>query len=248
MRRFADRSLKEPIAIIGPCISILGYFSPVGAIKAALLSGNSTDLPVPIFISQLALCVVSTAYGLGISDAPIYLTNGIGAILQVAWIIVWYYIAWVNKKVTHHPGVILMFSGAVLLSLIAAISRIPSDAVGTITVMLSVTLSFSPLAQIPRVVKSRKTMALPVSMSAMMLLGNIVWGIYGWIEANQVIAIPCLLGYELAIFQLLVSAWCMQLLPYELSFLEHIVDVGSDAEGRELLDSSGPIPRRLVVE
>ena len=234
---FADDRVREPLTIAGPLVSLLGYLSPIPSARAALFSGSTSDLPLPVFVSQLALCGVSAAYGLSISDHPIFVTNIVGLLFQLIWLGVWYYLRWssvrASKSGIDHPLIILLGSGILLGSCVSLISKvIPSELIGISTVVLSVALSLSPLAQLPRMVRSKRAAALPISMSVMMLLGNILWGVYGWVTSNRVITIPCLLGFEIAIFQLLVTAWCDDALPFELHFLQEMFAYG---EGSELI-------------
>lgn len=223
MRTFSSTALLEPLSLAGPVISILGYISPLPSVQSALQSGSAADLPFPMLASQLALCVVNAAYGSAIQNGPVLITNLIGIAFQLAWLAAWYYLRWrIMRHKQAHPGYFVISAVTTVVMLVAAIQRIDSDVIGTLSVVMSVVYTLSPLAQLGVVVRTRKTATIPMTMTSMMFLGNVCWGLYGWILANDVILLPCLLGFEISIFQIILYAWCKDQLPFELSFLGQI--------------------------
>ena len=223
MRSWASTDLLEPLSLAGPVISILGYISPLPSVQLAIQSGTASDLPFPMLASQLALCVVNAAYGSAIDNKPVLITNLIGIAFQLAWLAAWYYLRWrAMRQKQAHPGYFIVSAVTTVVMLVAAISRIESDLIGTLSVVMSVVYTISPLAQLGVVVRTKKTSTIPMTMTSMMFLGNVCWGLYGWILSNNVILLPCLLGFEISIFQIILYAWCKDQLPFELSFLGKI--------------------------
>jgi solute carrier family 50 (sugar transporter) len=220
MASYASNALLEPLSLIGPIISVLGFLAPLPSVEAALRSGTSSDLPLPILVSQLALCAVNSAYGSAIDNYPVLLTNLVGITCQLVWIACWYYLRWrVVRNKQAHPIYFILLGSTTVTMIVAVISRVDPEVIGTLSCVISICFSISPLSQLGVVVRTKRTQTIPLAMTTMMFLGNVCWGIYGWVLGNNVILLPCLLGFEISVFQLILYAWCKNLLPFELSFL-----------------------------
>jgi uncharacterized protein with PQ loop repeat len=96
------------------------------------------------------------------------------------------------------------------------------NTVGTIACILTLILCISPLTNLGVVIRTRNAASIPVAMTTVMLFSNIAWTMYGIVLEDRFIYLPSLFGFVIAVFQLLVTAWCSEVLFYDLSFLEWV--------------------------
>jgi uncharacterized protein with PQ loop repeat len=87
---------------------------------------------------------------------------------------------------------------------------------------LSFILSLSPLAQLPLIIRTKNSASVPLAMSGMMFLGNLCWGVYGYLLDIKVILIPCLLGLEISLLLVFINLWCSGHFPLDLTFLAEL--------------------------
>ncbi|EER14923.1 acetolactate synthase, putative, partial [Perkinsus marinus ATCC 50983] len=83
-------------------------------------------------------------------------------------------------------------------------------------------LSASPLARLGAVLESRNADAIPFPISLNMVVGNVLWAMFGFYVNDHVIFLPSVVGYTLGMTQILVILWCWGYLPYDLAFLKFI--------------------------
>jgi uncharacterized protein with PQ loop repeat len=229
MQNFTTVSMLSHLSLLGPIISFLSFISPLPSIQAALETGSAAELPFPIIACQLALCIVNAGYGSAIKNGPIVVTNILGIILQALWIVCWYYLRWkLGRNRIAHPLYFSLLGMTTIIMSVAAMANIDADVVGTLSVVINIMFTFSPMADLGQVVRTRKTSSIPPAIIAMMFLGNVCWGLYGWIIKNNVILLPNLLGFEMSVFLVIVYLWCHDKYPYELYFLTKLFPVNEE--------------------
>jgi uncharacterized protein with PQ loop repeat len=220
MKYFVSHEILGLVELVGPALSVGGYLAPVQTVVLAVKRSNLKDLPLPVFVSQLSLCIVSIAYGLKIANQPILLTNILGACVQICWLSCWYLVKWrQGGRRAMHPALFTVMLGLFLSGVASVMAHLDEDVIGLLSLGLSFTFSFSPLAQLPMIIRTRSSASVPLAMSGMMFLGNLCWGVYGYLLGISVIFIPCLVGLEIAVFLIVVNLWCAGFLPLDLAFL-----------------------------
>ncbi|KAF4667263.1 hypothetical protein FOL47_003665 [Perkinsus chesapeaki] len=105
---------------------------------------------------------------------------------------------------------------------LTVLSIIPTRIVGFAMCLQGIILSASPLARLGAVLDSRNADSIPLPISLNMVLGNVLWGMFGFYVNDHVIFLPSVVGYTLGVVQILVIMWCWGYLPYDLSFLKCI--------------------------
>jgi uncharacterized protein with PQ loop repeat len=218
---FVTYDLVDLLKMLGPLISIVGYVTPLQAVRSALVTKNSSDLPLPVLMSQLGLCTVSVAYGITIRNLPVIVTNSIGAVFQLTWLSAWYFIQWsVKRQTSFHPCYFVFLSFSVVFGLVQILSYSPLNLIALTSMIFSFILSLSPLSQLPKIMKSKDCSSIPLPMAVMMFLGNSIWGVYGWILGLNVILVPCLLGFEVSLLLILVNLWTIGTPGVNMEFLQ----------------------------
>ncbi|KAF4696643.1 hypothetical protein FOZ60_016653 [Perkinsus olseni] len=102
------------------------------------------------------------------------------------------------------------------------LSIIPTRVVGFAMCLQGIILSASPLARLGAVLDSRNADSIPLPISLNMVLGNMLWSMFGFYVNDHVIFLPSVVGYTLGVTQIVVIMWCWGYLPYDLSFLKCI--------------------------
>ncbi|KAF4751180.1 hypothetical protein FOZ62_008120 [Perkinsus olseni] len=106
------------------------------------------------------------------------------------------------------------------------LSIIPTRVVGFAMCLQGIILSASPLARLGAVLGSRNADSIPLPISLNMVLGNMLWSMFGFYVNDHVIFLPSVVGYTLGVTQIVVIMWCWGYLPYDLSFLKCIFSRG----------------------
>ena len=200
-----SEELVRVAEVAGPAISIGGYLAPAQTVFRRTQSGDP-PLPMPVFASQLALCIVSIAYGLQLGNIPIVLTNSTGARLQVVWLsgcLLARTRSAVMAVIAGCGGLGVSVAGSLILT-----RFFPETVLGVLSLLLSFVFCLSPLSQVRLIVQSRNCSSIPLAMSGTMFLGNLVWGMYGYLLAINVVLIPCLLGLQVSLLLVLLNLWC----------------------------------------
>eukprot|EP00922_Rhytidocystis_sp_ex-Travisia-forbesii_P041099 GHVS01061335.1.p1 GENE.GHVS01061335.1~~GHVS01061335.1.p1 ORF type:complete len:514 (-),score=118.29 GHVS01061335.1:1949-3406(-) len=91
-----------------------------------------------------------------------------------------------------------------------------AETVGVACTISNLMLFSVPLSSTGTMIRNRSSDSLPMAMNLMMILCSVVWGIYGYLLKDAVVYVPSLIGYLMALFQLLVVLWCRGLLPKQI--------------------------------
>ena len=223
-------TLMKFLAILCPLLSISTYISPIGSVIHMMKNHDESNFPIEVIAAQTVNNIACAAYGLQINDEPFFLSSFVGLAFQFIWLTMWFWV--IYKRPTRPPMIFnmnrmnpILFSitlGTVLSTSIFTLTLLNRDINGTACVVLSFLLGISPLAKLGSVIRQKDTSSIPVVMSAVMLITNVVWAMYGVILEDNYIVIPSVFGFVICVFQLIVAAWCNQLLFYDLTFLEWI--------------------------
>lgn len=220
-------TLMNFLAILCPLLSISTYLSPIGSVVSMVKNHDDSNFPIEVIAAQTANNVACAAYGLQIADEPFFLSSFVGLAFQFVWLTMWFWV--VTRRSDRrlvcnlnrmNPVLFSISLGSFLSSSIFALTLVDKDFNGSICVALTFLLGISPLAKLGSVIRQRDTSSIPIPMSAVMLLTNVAWAMYGVILEDNYIVIPSVFGFVICVFQLIVAAWCNHFLFYDLTFLE----------------------------
>lgn len=206
-----------------PILSVLGYASPIFSVKTMLSTSDRSDFPLTVILAQAAQGLAGAAYGIHINDGPFFFSSLLGLCFQLCWIQAWYICLRRSRDIAL-PSVmfflilITIFAVAVLLQVVLLSTAL----VGYISCLSALLLCVSPLANLGIIVRSRNSASIPIVMSVVMLLGNAGWTSYGLLKEDVFVYLPSVFGFFMTSFQLIVTAWCAGMLPYDLAFLQAI--------------------------
>eukprot|EP00922_Rhytidocystis_sp_ex-Travisia-forbesii_P041100 GHVS01061336.1.p1 GENE.GHVS01061336.1~~GHVS01061336.1.p1 ORF type:complete len:586 (-),score=138.66 GHVS01061336.1:1961-3718(-) len=107
----------------------------------------------------------------------------------------------------------LMTFSCCISSLLYFSSWFGAEIVGIACTISNLMLFSVPMSSMGTIIRNRNSDSLPMAMLLMMILCSAVWGVYGYLLKDPVVYVPSLIGYMMAMFQLLIVLWCRGLLP-----------------------------------
>ncbi len=218
--------LVQFLELICPLLSIAGYISPIPSVVSMVKNSDVSDFPAQVIFAQMIQNVAALGYGILIDNQPFLLSALIGIGFQVLWLAVWYAVGRRRTKIKiwrkTNPFVAVMMSILLIGSITKSLTFLPNESVGFIACVLTLVLCVSPLSSLGVVIRTRNSASIPVTMTAVMMIANIAWTMYGILLEDRYVYLPSLFGFVITVFQLIVTAWCSGLLFYELAFLQWI--------------------------
>ena len=223
--RFEKSTLMWILEKLCPTLSIFCYISPAVSVVAMIRNSDDSEFPIAVLLAQAAQNVVCVSYGFLIDNDPFIISSAVGLSFQVIWMTAWYIVfrrrARERKiwRILYPPiwGLLLALSLMVLTYILTYVDK---DIVGSLSVCLTLVLCISPLAKLGVVIRTRNSASIPIVMSLVMLAANISWAMYGMLIEDSYVFLPSLFGLVIAVFQLIVTAWCSDYLFYDLTFLQ----------------------------
>lgn len=187
------------LAYLAPASSLACFFAPLSSVRAVEAAQSTGDLPALTFVSLEVMTAIWCTYGVLRDDWAVITPNVIGAVLAAYFLKV--FDAFSPKtgpraaelKRTYTAGIVVL-----TLLLLDVVFDDPARAVrvvGTSGAALSMIFAASPLTALPSVVRNRTPDAIPLSTSAMVLISNVLWTMYGlWVANDSSIWVPNLFG------------------------------------------------------
>eukprot|EP00270_Netrium_digitus_P002465 TRINITY_DN12792_c0_g1_i1.p1 TRINITY_DN12792_c0_g1~~TRINITY_DN12792_c0_g1_i1.p1 ORF type:complete len:267 (+),score=55.05 TRINITY_DN12792_c0_g1_i1:167-967(+) len=206
-----NKTVKLLLGIIGN-VAALGLFTaPIKTILRIIQTRDTEDFSSLPYISALFNCLLWTFYGLpGLMTSQIFVVtiNGLGAVLESFYIIVFLMIG--NKQVKFRTAmltaaVVGTFAAAavgVLVGLKSIHER--GRIIGIFADILCVAMYGSPLGVLKLVIETKSVEYMPFFLSLNTFLSGAAWTAYALYVMDNYILIPNALGVVLGAIQLLV--------------------------------------------
>eukprot|EP00922_Rhytidocystis_sp_ex-Travisia-forbesii_P045214 GHVS01067391.1.p1 GENE.GHVS01067391.1~~GHVS01067391.1.p1 ORF type:complete len:638 (+),score=68.35 GHVS01067391.1:308-2221(+) len=110
----------------------------------------------------------------------------------------------------------LMTCACCISGLLYSSSLLGAETVGIACTISNLMLFSVPLSSLGTMIRSRNSDSLPLAMLLMMVLCSAAWGVYGYLLKDAVVYVPSLIGYLMALFQLIIVLWCRGVLPKQI--------------------------------
>ncbi|KAK9735478.1 hypothetical protein RND81_04G208100 [Saponaria officinalis] len=206
-----DLSLSFIVGLIGNVISLLVFASPIGTFKRILVKKSTANYKSSPYISTLLSTSLWTFYGLLKPGGTLIVTiNGVGAILQLIYIILFIVFAPKDKKIKSIIALAMLnigFAGVVIaVTLLAIHGSLRITVVGVVCAVLTIGMYASPLTAIRTVIKMRSVEYMPLFLSLFMFLNAGVWSAYSFLVKDFFMGIPNGVGFVLGLGQLILYA------------------------------------------
>ncbi|XP_058100216.1 bidirectional sugar transporter SWEET3b-like [Magnolia sinica] len=205
--------LRLAIGVMGNAASLLLYAAPILTFKRVIRKGSTEEFSCVPYIIALCNCLLYTWYGLpivsvGWENFPIISINGIGILLEISFIFIYFWFTSIRGKKLVSLAVALVaivFSAIVLVSTFALHDhRHRKMLVGCFGLVASVSMYGSPLVAVRQVIVTKSVEYMPFNLSLFSFLASTLWMIYGLLQHDLFLASPSLLGSPLGILQLVL--------------------------------------------
>ncbi|KAF8037003.1 hypothetical protein BT93_B0045 [Corymbia citriodora subsp. variegata] len=196
--------------LLGNIVSFITFLAPLptfyGIYKRKSTQGFQS---IPYMVSLLSAMLL-LYYGLVKKDTLLISINGIGCVIEAAYMAAYLVYASKNDRMLTLKlflSMNVLGYGAVLsttffLSKGANRARI----IGWICMAFSIGVFAAPLCILRKVIKTRSVEFMPITLSFFLTLGAIVWFFYGFLHKDYFIAVPNVLGFVLGGVQMVLYA------------------------------------------
>lgn len=172
-------------------------------------SGSTENVPLLPFVTTFLNCMMWASYGILKDDATIVPVNVIGMLLQLVYILCFFfYCKHKGKEVTS-----VLYGAIVSVALYLYLMYYVTDETQRLTnlgfacVFFTVAMQASPLAAVAKVVRTKSTESMPFLFSFMMVIVSFLWLCYGTAVEDVNIQVPNASGVLLGLIQL--SLFCI---------------------------------------
>ncbi|XP_031097165.1 bidirectional sugar transporter N3-like [Ipomoea triloba] len=194
--------------ILGNIISITVFLIPTSTFIRIYKEKSTMGFHSLPYVIALLSSLLWMYYAFLVKNANLLITiNSVGIVTETIYITV--FIIYAAKKARNHAlkELILSIGGFVatfLVSWFVFSGNVRISVVGWICVAFSLGVFASPLSVVLQVIRTKSVEFLPFYLSFFLALNAIMWGGYGAILKDLRIALPNVLGFMLALVQILL--------------------------------------------
>ena len=200
---------------LAPVASILGCSSPYPTVRRIQREGRVGNLPLLPYTIMIINSLLYLAYGLLLHEIRIWLGNAVGLLLGM-----YYFRSYlpfvptermlvVGKSSSPLPGTLQqhvqaigMAVGFVIMSILLASRESAAQLIGTVGMVVCVSLFASPLSVIRVVLETKNSRCIPLPFTMAMTINCFLWTVFGLWQANDAnIYIPNGLGLIFSLAQ-----------------------------------------------
>lgn len=237
--------LQMLLSCVCPGTTMLLFVSPIPIVIESLKKLDVTTLPVPAFQAQAVCNILTMAYGLRIRNKVVLGNNSFGLFFQVMYLSSSHFVKSGNRHWMWHS---MLLQTVCCFSLYLSVVACSIDTLGQFITIFNVMLFAVPLSKLAAILKTKNCSALPTAMTVIATAANFFWTLYGLLIEDVYVLVPCLLGFVLCLFQVLVILWCANQLPFDLGFIllpcrqsKNMLPVDSSTEPKKI----APAPHSL---
>lgn len=195
--------LKGIIATSGSICSILQFLVGMLVCRKYIQNGTTGDASPITFIACFLSSCLWLLYGLVISDLSVILVNSVGAVLQLAYVIVFYFYCLKKTLVLKQMSAALVILTLVFVYLgYEKNPEVAKSRIGFVCVIMTIFFFAAPLTSLAHVIQIKSAESLPFPIILMTFVTSVQWLIYGIILKDPYMQIPNILGTILSLFQL----------------------------------------------
>ncbi|KAJ4705880.1 Bidirectional sugar transporter SWEET [Melia azedarach] len=205
--------LRLAVGIMGNAASLLLYAAPILTFSRVIKKKSTEEYSCIPYIIALLNCLFYTWYGLPIvscrwENFPVVTINGLGVLLEISFILVYYLFAPTRGKMkvaaTLIPVILVFCITAVISALAFHDHHNRKVFVGSIALVASIAMYGSPLVVVKQVIKTKSVEFMPFYLSFFSFLTSSLWMAYGLLSHDLFLTSPNLVGSPLGILQLVL--------------------------------------------
>lgn len=200
--------LKLVCGWIGAALALFFFISPiVPFIKLIKHQVKLNTIPIIMLICSVLNCVFWFSYGLYINEYPVWVCNGVGALISSIWIIIyWVFFAelkWIPAII--YNLIYINIIGELYYIIHIIVGREGNSVIGWIAMGVNILMYAAPGAKVIQLFKTSNLDLLPIYSSICCVVNSTFWFIYGLTISDFTIIVPNVLGVAFAILQII--AW-----------------------------------------
>ncbi|KAL6850120.1 hypothetical protein ACP4OV_020747 [Aristida adscensionis] len=206
-------TVRVAVGILGNAASMLLYAAPILTFRRVAKKGSVEEFSCVPYILALFNCLLYTWYGLpvvssGWENITVSTINGLGIILELAFISIYIWFAPREKKrfalQMVAPVLTLFGLTAFLSSFWLHTHRMRKVFVGSIGLVASISMYSSPMVAARQVIATKSVEFMPFYLSLFSFLSSALWMIYGLLGNDLFIASPNFIGVPMGVLQLVL--------------------------------------------
>nr|QHT64204.1 sugar efflux transporter 3a [Litchi chinensis] len=205
--------LHLAIGVMGNAASLLLFTAPILTFSRVIRKKSTEEFSCIPYIISLFNCFIYSWYGLPIvsyrwENFPLVTINGLGILLEVSFIIIYFWFATARGKMKVAAVLIPVM---LVFCITAAISAFVFHDhhhrkvfVGTVGLVASITMYGSPLVVVRQVIRTKSVEFMPFYLSLFSFMASTLWMIYGLLSRDMFLATPNIIATPLGLLQLIV--------------------------------------------
>ncbi|XP_065060187.1 sugar transporter SWEET1-like [Rhopilema esculentum] len=185
----------------------LGFFS-TGAltclkIRRQMSVGDVNAIP---FVMTALNCILNSGYGVVVDDATLFFVNGIGALMHLVYIAVFF--MYLDDTSAKKKYIKIIGAAAAVLAAASFFIAYKSqycnqkDNLGVTCNIVTILMFASPLSTLGKVIRTKSTSSISFPLSFMVVLVSVSWLSYGLLLGDIYVQIPNYIGAALGVIQL----------------------------------------------
>lgn len=195
--------LSNFLGWIGATISTLFYISPsLQFYKLWKKKIKYNEINSLILIVNYFSCIIWLIYGYSIKCIQIEVSNGIGAIVNLAWS--WIYAVYLGHD---HINLALFFTmglSAISFIIYILLAIVINKAIGQVCLVLC-SLSYLSMSKVLfEVFRTKNYQLIQIYSSILNVIGCAGWSLYGLLPLNFVILVPNLVGFAISLALIMI--------------------------------------------
>nr|GLL43962.1 bidirectional sugar transporter N3-like [Ipomoea trifida]GMD74046.1 bidirectional sugar transporter N3-like [Ipomoea batatas] len=194
--------------ILGNIISITVFLVPTSTFIRIYKEKSTMGFHSLPYVIALLSSLLWMYYAFLVKNANLLFTiNSVGIVTETIYITI--FLIYASKKARNHALMELVismggFAATFLVSWFIFSGEVRISVVGWICVAFALGVFASPLSVVVQVIRTKSVEFLPFYLSFFLALNAIMWGGYGTILKDLRIALPNVLGFLLALVQILL--------------------------------------------
>ncbi|KAG2586117.1 bidirectional sugar transporter SWEET3b-like [Panicum virgatum] len=204
-------TVRVAVGILGDAATMLLFATPILTFRRVIKKGNVEEFSCVPYILALFNCLLYTWYGLpvvssGWENMTVSTINGLGILLEIAFISIYVWFAPREKKRFAFglvlPVLTLFGLTACLSSFMVHTHHMRKVFVGSVGFVASISMYSSPMVAAKQVITTKSVEFMPFYLSLFSFLSSALWMIYGLLGRDLFIASPNFIGVPMGILQL----------------------------------------------
>ncbi|XP_010045490.2 bidirectional sugar transporter SWEET14-like [Eucalyptus grandis] len=196
--------------LLGTVVSFMTFLAPLPTVYGIYKTKKTQGFQSIPYVVSLLSAMLLLYYGLVKKDTLLITINGIGCVIETAYVAAYLIYASKNDRVLTLKLFLSMnvLGYGAVLSTTFFLSKGAKRAwiIGWICMTLSLGIFVAPLCILKKVIKTGSVEFMPITLSIFLTLGAIVWFFYGFLLKDFFIAVPNVLGFVLGVVQMVLYA------------------------------------------